>query len=314
VPLASVVTVSSRLPGLLSPAGWRAVSGGRPLAALPGAAATADALRADGWEVADLPDVAAAMGLGGEVVVLAAPGETDAPDVVAGAPEPAGVRLLDVVAVMDRLRSPGGCPWDAEQTHESLVRYLIEEAYEVAEAIETGDRAHLVEELGDVLLQVVFHSRVAAEDPDVPFTVDDVADGIVAKLVGRHPHVFADPRTISALDVEGNWEQLKAAEKGRTSVLDGIPPALPALMYAEKVLARAARTGVQLASDAAGALNRTEAADAGDAGTTASGITSEEALGRALLDLVAQAHRSALDPEAALRRAVRELVRTATAG
>ena len=120
MPVAAVVTVSSRLPGLLGPAGWRVLSDGRPLAALPGAAATAAALRAEGWTVTDVPDAATAARLSDDVVVLAALGETDAPDAVAGAPEPAGVRLLDVVAVMDRLRSPGGCPWDAEQTHASL--------------------------------------------------------------------------------------------------------------------------------------------------------------------------------------------------
>ena len=161
-----------------------------------------------------------------------------------------GARLLDLVAVMDRLRSPGGCPWDAAQTHESLVPYLVEEAYEAAEAIETGDRAAMREELGDVLLQVVFHARVAQEHPREPFDVDEVADGIVAKLVSRHPHVFAvadgdgDARRDAAESVEVSWEVLKAAEKARSSVLDGVPAALPALARADKVLGRLERAGL----------------------------------------------------------------------
>ena len=111
-------------------------------------------------------------------------------EVLPGSYDLPGARLLDLVAVMDRLRSPGGCPWDAEQTHESLTTYLVEETYETLEAIETGDRDHLREELGDLLLQVVFHSRIAAEDSDDPWSVDDVAGDIAAKLVRRHPHVF----------------------------------------------------------------------------------------------------------------------------
>ena len=131
-----------------------------------------------------------------------------------------GRRFLDLVEVMDRLRSPGGCPWDAEQTHASLVKYLLEEAYETAEAIEDGDEAALREELGDVLLQVVFHSRIAAERPD-GWSIDDVANDIVEKLVRRHPHVFGSASATTARDVESNWERLKAAEKGRTSAVDG---------------------------------------------------------------------------------------------
>jgi XTP/dITP diphosphohydrolase len=150
-----------------------------------------------------------------------------------------GSRLLDLVAVMDRLRSPGGCPWDAQQTHESLVPYLLEEAHEAVEAIESGDRAHMAEELGDLLLQVVFHARVAQEHPDAPFGIDDVAGGIVEKLVRRHPHVFADVDADTAAEVSANWEQIKAEEKsGRTSVLDGIPAGLPALARADKAGAR----------------------------------------------------------------------------
>src|SRR5690606_24656942 len=167
-------------------------------------------------------------------------------EVLVGAWDQPGSRLLDVVAVMDRLRSPGGCPWDAEQTHASLVRYALEEAYEVAEAVEDGDRAALREELGDLLLQVVFHARIATEHPTDPFDVDDVAAGIAAKLRRRHPHVFGSPSTgshgdvsaaehppggsttdpsgdevIDAAEVRARWDRLKLAEDGRTSVFDG---------------------------------------------------------------------------------------------
>ncbi|MDQ3113486.1 MAG: MazG family protein, partial [Actinomycetota bacterium] len=194
-------------------------------------------------------------------------GTTPELELLAGSYDLPGAHLLDLVAVMDRLRSPGGCPWDAHQSHESLVRYLVEEAYELVEAIETGDRAHLREELGDVLLQVVFHARVAAEDPDEAFDVDDVADGIVTKLVSRHPHVFGSDATSggesrTAEHVEATWDRLKTAEKGRTSVVDGIPPGLPALASAEKLLGRAARAGLDVPLPPTGAP--TDAVGLGD--------------------------------------------------
>lgn len=147
----------------------------------------------------------------------------------------------DLVNTMDRLRSPGGCPWDAEQTHESLVRYLLEESAELAEAIETGDRAGLREELGDVLLQVVFHARIAQEDADDPFDVEDVVRDLTAKLVHRHPHVFAGT---PLGDLDAQWDALKAREKQRESVLDGIPAGLGALAAAQKVRARLRRAGL----------------------------------------------------------------------
>ena len=157
-----------------------------------------------------------------------------------------GGGLLDAVAVMDRLRSPGGCPWDAEQTHESLRQYLIEECYELLEAIEDGDRAALQEELGDVLLQVLFHSRVAQESPEAPFSIDDVAAELVAKLVGRHPHVFAggDPAVRDARTQEHRWEQLKQQEKKRESSVDGVAMGQPALALAAKLVQRTARAGL----------------------------------------------------------------------
>ena len=162
-------------------------------------------------------------------------------------PEPVyGEALLDAVAVMDRLRSPGGCPWDAEQTHESLRQYLIEECYELLEAIDDGDRVALREELGDVLLQVLFHSRVAQESPDAPFSVDDVAADLVTKLVGRHPHVFAggDPAVRDARSQEHRWEQLKQQEKKRESSVDGVAMGQPALALAAKLVQRTKRVNL----------------------------------------------------------------------
>ncbi len=152
--------------------------------------------------------------------------------------------LLQAVAVMDRLRSPGGCPWDAAQTHRSLAQYLLEETYETLEAIETGDSALLREELGDLLLQVLFHARLGEELPEAErFGIDEVAGDLVAKLVHRHPHVFADVSVDSADEVNENWERLKAAEKGRTSSVDGVPMGQPALALAAKLVSRANRAG-----------------------------------------------------------------------
>jgi XTP/dITP diphosphohydrolase len=204
-------------------------------------------------------------------------------------PDTPGARLLELVEVMDRLRTE--CPWDREQTHRSLAPYLLEETYETLEAIESGDREHLREELGDLLLQVVFHARVAAEAGPDGFTVDDVAGGIVDKLVHRHPHVFAGLEVADADEVDANWERLKAQEKGRASVLDGIPTALPALALADKVLGRAARLGVR----------PREGTDLGDR----------------LLALVAEARAAGRDAEQELREAVRRVaedVRTAETG
>jgi XTP/dITP diphosphohydrolase len=200
-----------------------------------------------------------------------------------------GARVLDLVAVMDRLRSPGGCPWDAKQTHESLVRYLVEEAYELVDAIESGDRAHLREELGDVLLQVVFHARVAEEDPDDPFTIDDVAGGIVDKLMHRHPHVFGDVVAETAEHVERNWEELKAAEKGeRESVVDGIPLGQPALSLAGKVISRTRRGGLDV--PVPGVIAEPDHVDA-------------DTVGELLLAVTDLAARHGVDAETALRAA-----------
>jgi XTP/dITP diphosphohydrolase len=215
-------------------------------------------------------------------------------EVLAGSYDEPGSRLLDLVEVMDRLRTQ--CPWDREQTHRSLVRYLVEESYETVEAIETGDRDHLREELGDLLLQVMFHSRIAAEHHEDPWTVDDVAAEIVEKLVRRHPHVFADVDVAGVDEVSANWETIKAAEKQRTSVLEGIPLSMPALTLAEKVLGRAAKAGVEPGT--AGAYSGAAGSGAADSG---------EVVGARLLALVVEARERGVDPEQALRDAVRRL-------
>jgi XTP/dITP diphosphohydrolase len=283
---AAVVTVSPRLPGLLSPAGWRAISEGRPLVALPGAAATAEVLRAEGFAVAAVADLASA---GDDVLVLAAPDEVaDADATVAGAPEPAGVRLLDAVAVMDRLRSPGGCPWDAEQTHASLRGYLLEEAHEAYDAIVDDDPAAMREELGDVLLQVLFHSRVAAEAvPGRRFDVDDVAGDLVDKLVRRHPHVFGDAGPRDVAQVEAGWEEIKQVEKQRRSPTEGVSRSQPAAAWGAALVRRAGRAGLSTPEPA-----ELEAA-------------SPEELGERLFAVVTAAEQRGWDVEDALREAVR---------
>jgi XTP/dITP diphosphohydrolase len=229
-----------------------------------------------------------------EAAQTAVPG-TAAP-AVGAAGRPAGSRLLDLVAVMDRLRSPGGCPWDAQQTHASLLRYLVEESYEVVEAVEGGDRDELREELGDLLLQVVFHARVAAEAPGGGFDIDDVADAIVTKLVRRHPHVFAGEAP--AADLQRGWDAIKATEKHRESVLDGIPLALPALARADKVLGRLQRADLDPGRGAP------PADAAGDPAV---------AFGAELLAVVRRAHAAGVDPEAALRVATRRVETAARA-
>jgi XTP/dITP diphosphohydrolase len=192
--------------------------------------------------------------------------------------------FAELVDVMDRLRSPGGCPWDAEQTHASLAPYAIEEAYEVAEAAERGDAEHLCEELGDLLLQVVFHARVAEEDVERPFDVVDVVRGLVAKLRRRHPHVFGDVAVAGSADVVVRWAELKHAEKPRRGLLDGVPLAVPALARAQEAVSRARAAGLPL-PDATGGAN-------------------ESGVGERLLALVADADAAGVDAEAALRAAL----------
>ena len=206
-----------------------------------------------------------------------------------------GDRILELVEVMDRLRSPGGCPWDARQTHRSLVEYLIEETYETLEAIETDDDDGLREELGDLLLQVVFHARIAQEKPELAWDIDDVAGGIVDKLIRRHPHVFGGTDALSAEQVETNWHALKAQEKGRSSVTEGIPENLPALLRAAKVESRSASLGESVPEPALVEL----------AGTVTASIADEREFGELLLALVRVGRQRDWDSEAALRAAVR---------
>lgn len=193
-------------------------------------------------------------------------------------------RFIDVMGI---LRSD--CPWDAEQTHRSLVQYLVEETMETVEAIESGDPAHLREELGDLLLQVVFHATIAAERPD-GFDVDDVARAVADKLIARHPYIFAAEEVPE--DLDASWEQRKRRLKGRTSTLDGIPQELSAMHRASKVIGRACSHEVDLAGQ--GIDLPTEPIDA-------------EELGRTVLGLVSRARASGLDPEQATRDALREL-------
>ena len=148
-----------------------------------------------------------------------------------------------LVQVIDQLRSPGGCPWDAEQTHASLARYLLEETYEALEAMDQGDLGSLREELGDLLLQVVFHARIAQE-ADVTFSLDSIAQGVVDKLVRRHPHVFTDLVVTSSEELEANWAKVKQEEKQRESVTDGVPLAMPALQLATQLVYRARKSGI----------------------------------------------------------------------
>lgn len=199
--------------------------------------------------------------------------------------------LAKLIAVMDQLRSPGGCPWDAEQTHQSLLEYLLEESHELIEAVETGDRADLREELGDVLLQVVFHARIAQEDNSDPFDIDEIAELTAAKLISRHPHVFADQSAQTPQDVEAIWHERKKVEKGRNSLLDGIPNTLPALMLATKVLKRTKHLPIP-----SSVLIPTE--------LTAQ-LNTESEIGEMLFELVKIARLQKIDPEAALRAAIR---------
>ncbi|WP_433725105.1 MazG family protein [Actinoplanes sp. CA-051413] len=201
-----------------------------------------------------------------------------------GSWDPPGARLLDAVAVMDRLASPGGDPWKLQQTHESLAPYLLEESYEAYDAIAASDLDALREELGDVLLQVVLHSRLAENLPeDERWSVDDVAGGLVEKMIRRNPHVFAGEQVGGVEDIIDNWERIKKAEKARDSVLEGIALSQPALSLAAKILQRAERAGVGVP------------------------LPSGPGLGPTLLRLVADARSQGLDAEAALRQAALDL-------
>lgn len=311
-----VLVTTPRLPGgLLTAPAWQALQSAE-LVVAPAASPLVEAVRSAGIDVAIRPDAALAdlLGLAADQVVIWLPpddadvttalathvvrrseadGTDEAPlvEVLVGSFDPRGARLLDLVEVMDTLRRD--CPWDQEQTHESLVRYLVEETYETIDAIESGDRQHLREELGDLLLQVVFHARIASEHGDAAFTIDDVAGDIVEKLVRRHPHVFGDVAVDGVGDVEANWESIKTTEKARNSVVGDIPAGLPALSLAAKVVSRVQRS--------AGPLS----VPVPDPGEPEQAAYDEQTLGDVLFALVAAATAAGLDPEQALRQRVR---------
>ncbi|ADG89827.1 MazG family protein [Thermobispora bispora] len=303
-----VVTTSPRVPpGLLTPAAWQALQRGRVLTGseshpylpyLEEAGIRVEVVEPDPAalvaECRDATIVWLAAQDGEEDLMRAvgraalASAEPPVIEVVPGSYDLPGARMLDLVRVMDRLRRE--CPWDRKQTHESLAPYLVEEAYEVLETLEQGDRGALREELGDLLLQVVFHARVAQERPpeEDGFDIDDVAVGIVDKLVRRHPHVFSGVKVSGADEVSDNWEAIKAAERAAKgepdSVLAGVPMGQPALSLAAQLLRRAARGGVPA--------------------ELAENLSSP--LGARLFALVRQAVADGLDPEAELRAAARE--------
>ena len=191
-------------------------------------------------------------------------------------------QLQRLVEVMDTLRSPGGCPWDAEQTHESLLKYLLEESYEFVDAVQSDNRVDMREELGDVLLQVYFHARMAQEHPTDPFSIEDVAQGIADKLIRRHPHVFEGVEVRDSQEVLENWEEIKKKEKGRTSPLDGV-----AMSLIEKLLYRAEKYNVEVTTPDSVSID---------------GPADESAVGQALVAVIAWAHANGIDAEAALRK------------
>ncbi|MZF85209.1 nucleoside triphosphate pyrophosphohydrolase [Streptomyces sp. SID5643] len=310
-----LLTTSHRVaPGLLSWPAWQALHAADRVLCADGAHPQLPYLREAGITVAEASPTARELVdscAGGHTVVVVATGEgepvlTDGLARLAGTgrvamPElellPAsydlpGARLLDLVQVMDRIRAE--CPWSSRQTHEGLAKYGIEEAYELVEAIEEGDRDELREELGDVLLQVVFHARIAEEgrpeDGEEPFSIDDVAGGIVAKLIHRHPHVFGDATATTPEEVKEHWLRTKAVEKQRTSVTEGIPLGQPGLALAAKLASRTRTANLDVP------------------------LPPVEGIGYDLLALAVRAESEGVDPEAALRaaaRAYRDAIREA---
>ncbi|MFJ7769175.1 nucleoside triphosphate pyrophosphohydrolase [Streptomyces sp. NPDC097107] len=297
-----LLTTSHRVaPGLLSWPAWQALRTADRVLCADGAHPQLPYLREAGIRVDETAPTAeelVAACTGGHTVVVVATGEgdpalTDGLARLAGSgrvrmPDlellPAsydlpGARLLDLVQVMDRIRVE--CPWSSQRTHKGLAKYAIEEAYELVEAIEDGDRDELREELGDVLLQVVFHARIAEEDPDAPFSVDDVAGTIVAKLIHRHPHVFGDATASTPEEVREHWLRTKADEKQRTSVTEGVPLGQPGLALATKLASRVRTAGLSVP------------------------LPAGEGIGYELLSLAARAEAEGTDPEAALRAAAR---------
>jgi len=238
------------------------------------------------WLVGDDGDPALTEALAPAIASRSENGSSVELEVVHGSYDLPGSRLLDVVSVMDQLRSPGGCPWDAEQTHSSLAPYLVEETFETLAAIDGDDPDALRDELGDVLLQVAFHARIGEESEERAWSIDDVAAALVDKLVRRHPHVFADGSATSAAEVEQNWHRLKEQERPRQSIVDGVPLALPALALSEKLLSRSVKAGLPLEVD------EPELPEDLD----------ERLLGTLLFGIVSVARRRGIDAESALRR------------
>ncbi|CAM5742709.1 putative 26.1 kDa protein in blaB 3'region [Streptomyces afghaniensis 772] len=301
-----LLTTSHRVaPGLLSWPAWQALHAADQVLCSDGAHPQLPYLREAGITVDEASPTAEELVdacAGGRTLVVVATGEgepalTDGLARLAGTgrvamPElellPAsydlpGARLLDLVQVMDRIRAE--CPWSSQQTHKGLAKYGIEEAYELVEAIEEGDRDELREELGDVLLQVVFHARIAEEgspeDGANPFSIDDVAAGIVAKLIHRHPHVFGDETATTPEEVKAHWLRTKAVEKQRSSITEGIPLGQPGLALAAKLASRARTAGLDIP------------------------LPPVEGIGYDLLALAVRAEAEGVDPEAALRAAAR---------
>ncbi|CAL9514818.1 nucleoside triphosphate pyrophosphohydrolase [Streptomyces sp. enrichment culture] len=306
-----LLTTTHRVaPGLLSWPAWQALHAADRVLCADGAHPQLPYLREAGLAVEEASPAAEELVdacAGGRTVAVVATGEgepalTDglarlagsgrvrmpALELLPGSYDLPGARVLDLVQVMDRIRAE--CPWSSLQTHQGLAKYGIEEAYELVEAIEEGDRDELREELGDVLLQVVFHARIAEEHPEAPFSLDDVAGGIVAKLVHRHPHVFGDATATTPEEVREHWLRTKAEEKQRTSVTEGIPLGQPGLALAAKLASRVRTAGLDVP------------------------LPRGEGIGYDLLALAARAEAEGTDPEAALRaaaRAYRDAVRAA---
>ena len=309
-----LLTTSHRVaPGLLSWPAWQTLHAADRVLCADGGHPQLPYLREAGISVEETSPTAEALidaCAGGRTVVIVATGEGDQPltdglarlagsgrvrmpdlELLPASYDLPGARLLDLVQVMDRIRLE--CPWSSRQTHKGLAKYGLEEAYELVEAIEDGDRDELREELGDVLLQVVFHARIAEEgdeeeDGAYPFSIDDVAAGIVTKLIHRHPHVFGDETASTPEDVKEHWLRTKAVEKQRQSVTDGVPLGQPGLALAAKLASRVHTAGLDVP------------------------LPQGEGIGYELLEMAVRAEREGVDPEAALRvaaRAYRDAVR-----
>jgi len=283
---ATVVLAPAVLPAVLPAAAWPAL---RSAAVVYAAADLPEATRLV-LDAKPAPEPVTLVRQEGVVLVAAQASEPGAAALIGSGArviETPVPELLRAAEVMDRLRSPGGCPWDAEQTHESLRQYLVEETYELLDAIEDGDRAALREELGDVLLQVLFHSRVAAENVSDPFDIETVSADLVDKLVGRHPHVFADGEVVhTAEHQQVRWEELKQTEKRRESIVDGVALGQPAAALAGKLGQRTGRAGVPLDLFPAGATDAEK-----------------------LFRLAAVARRGGVDPEGELRAVAKKFAR-----